>query len=459
MALDLPSGWQRRWPHSFHENLAVLAEASHAAPGRADLSETFAGALAEALSADLVLILECYPEDGSFVLRAGRGFPEEIYGRARVPGGLLSQAGRAMLDPQGQPVVLEDFSKPHDWADEQLIVAHGARSGIAVKVRKGLQDYGALCVFSTKPREYDPEEVDFLRRAAAFLGGGLERLQRHEAAVAWRSRAELLRAGAALVRIVATRDELLTVAALSAVSGGAGGARPIADWCFADALEANGTRPKIGRIAVDHAAGVPPHIKQALSAPLSPTAPHGTPRAYATRQPELLDHINGGFSSAIARDPDHRQAIEEAQPLSYVCAPVIGREHFYGALGFLRVASGITETYNEADLATCSEFATLVGSAIDAGLPKLDIEEARDAVRAHSSPAETVLSDPSGKERDVLELIAKGMNKKEISSTLRMAYSTVRTHRQHLCQKLGLLPNSSDITIIAEAHRCGWLTP
>ncbi|MGF1473896.1 MAG: GAF domain-containing protein [Rubrobacteraceae bacterium] len=398
------------------------------------------------------------------MLRAGRGFPQEIYGQARVPGGLLSQAGRAVLDPYGRPVVIDDFSKPHDWADEDLSVAHGARSGIAVKIQTDALDYGALCVFSAHPREYLPEEVDFMHQAATLLGGGLDRLQKHEAAVAWRSRAELLRSGTALLKVPATRDELLSAAVLAAVGGGAGGARPIADWCFADVLVSNGARPKFGRVAVDHAEGAEPHVQASFSAPLSPTASHGTPRAYATRQPELVGHTEDRFIRAIARDPDHRQAIEDAKPVSYVCAPVVGKETFYGALGFLRVADGTGEPYNKEDLDACTEFAALIGSAIDSGLPWPDIEEARQAVRAHTngqavltSPVEAALDNPTASEREVLELLADGMGPRAICQDLSIAESTYKTHRRHIREKLGLESYCQTIKIVTEARRRGWL--
>lgn len=441
----------------FDDRTSGLAEASHHAVSRAALFGAFAAGVANALSAELVQLLEYLPGEGRFVLRAGRGFPEDARDRTRVPAGLLSQAGRALLDPMGRPVELQDFSRPHEWADDELVSAHGARSGVVVKVKAGARDFGALGVFCRTPRPFSPEEVRFLLRAAALLGAGVERLDQEKAAIAWRSRAELLRTGAALLKVPAERDELLSAAVLAAVSGGVGGSRPIADWCFADALEANGARPKIARVAVDHAEGASSHIEQAFSVPLAPSASHGAPKAYATRQPELVGHTDAAFRSKIARDPAHHRALEEARPYSYMCVPVIGRERYYGSMSFLRVEDGTPIAYDEADVATCAEFASLVGAAIDAGQPRPDMEEARDAMRTHSGPAEIALSEPSDRERSVLELIAKGLNKNQISSTLCIAYSTVRTHRQHLCQKLGLPSNSSDITIITQAQRCGWL--
>ena len=447
----------------FGDQLGVLAEASHLAPCPTALFATFVRGVAEALSGDLVQLLQCVPHEVSFVLRSGWGFEEGLNDHVQVPGGLLSQAGRALLDPQGQPVVLEDFSRPHDWADDELVVSHGAKSGMVVKVADGTKDFGALGVFHRAPRTYTTREVLFLRRAAALLAGGFERIQRVDAAIAWHARTELLRAGAALTRVPAGRDELLCAAALAAVGGGAGGSQPIADWCFADALVPNGSRPQFERVAVDQAGGASEHLKEAFSVPLPPTAPHGAPRAYATRQAELVDPTDEAFSSRIARDPSHKRAIEEVRPHSYVCAPVVGRDRFYGALGFLRVESGTSAAYDSSDREAFAEFATLVGVAIDAGLPRPDLQEAREAVRAHAfeasgkTPASVAFEKPTDKQQEVIERLADGLNMEEIAREMHLGYSTIKTHRKHVQQKLGIKGRCQDMKIVAEARRRGWL--
>lgn len=434
-----------------------LAEVSHHARSRTELFGTFVAEVAGRLLADLVQILEYVPREAAFVLRAGHGFSENLYGRARVPAGLLSQAGRALLDPAARPVSLCDFSAPHDWADDELVAGHGARSGLTVKVGNTAADFGVLGVFYRSPRGFTEEDLHFLAYAATMLGAGLERLGQEQDAIAWRSRAELLRTGTGLLRVPAERDELLSAAVLAVVTGGAGGSRPIADWCVADVLEANGAMPKLRCVAVDHAEGAAELLKEAFSVPLAPTAAHGAPRAYATRQAELVERIGPSFISGVARDPEHRRAVEEARPYSYVCAPVMGRDRFHGALGFLRVEAGTAVPYDDGDLAACAEFAALVGTAIDAGLPRPDIEEARNAVRTHATPLEHVPTDPTHREREVLELIAAGSRLTDIEASLHIDYQTVRTHKRHLCQKLGISTKSPNVRLIDEARRRGWL--
>ena len=467
-AFDLPADDSTPPPFLFEEQLRRMAEASHHAPDHSALYDAVAGVVAVALSADLVQVLEYIPAEETFVLRSGRGFPEALHDQAQVKGGLLSQAGRAMLDPLAQPVSLKDFREPHDWADDALAVEHGARGGIAVKVEGSSQDFGALCAFYRSPRTFASEEVAFMDCAARLFAAGIDRLEREEAATAWRSRAELLRAGAALTRVPAGRDELLQAAVLAAVGGGAGGSLPISDWCFADVLEPNGVRPKFKRVAFDHAAGAPAYIEEAFSVPVAATAPHGAPRVLATRRPELVDRIDEAFPSRIARDPVHQRALEAAQPYSYVCVPVAGRERshgterLYGALGFLRVETGTPVPYTKADRDACAEFAALLGVAIDSNLPSPDIDEAREAVRAHtgdssSTPADAALESPTDTEQKVLERLAAGMTVEEVAEDLHLGKSTIKTHRRHIREKLGLKPKSTILKIVTESRRRGWL--
>jgi len=158
----------------------------------------------------------------------------------------------------------------------------------------------------------------------------------------------------------------------------------------------------------------------------------------------------------MARDPEHRRALEVLGPYSYICVPVVGRERFHGALGFLRVEAGTPVPYNGADLAACAEFATLVGAAIDVGMPRPDIEEARNAVRERAHPFDDVPTAPTEREREVLELIADGSRLTDIQSRLHIDYQTVRTHKRHLCQKLGISTRSPTVKLVAEARRRGW---
>lgn len=168
----------------FADQVGELAEALHHATSRPELFDAFASGVADALGADFVQLLEYYPEERCFVLQAGRGFSKRPYAEMRVPAGLRSQAGRAMLDPAGSPVTLGDFSNPHEWADGDLSRECGARSGIVVKIATSTRDFGTLGVFFRSTRRFSLQEECFLMCAAGLLGSGAERLECEKAATA-----------------------------------------------------------------------------------------------------------------------------------------------------------------------------------------------------------------------------------------------------------------------------------
>jgi GAF domain-containing protein len=429
---------------SMDDCLGELISASCRIRSRTELFREFAAGVACGLSADLTQALE-YDADGSdLVLRAGHGFREDLHEQVRVPSGLLSQAGRALLDPMGRPVELEDFSKAHDWADDALLLEHGAKSGIVVKITSGARDFGTLGAFYLLPRSFASEEIRFLVRATSLLGSELERLALEREVVAWRSRYELLRAGYALLPIPTGRDDLFSAAASVVVNGGC----PMADWCFADAVEGEGVLPKLSRVAVERTGGAAEHLEEAFSAPLSPNVPHGAPRAYATRQTELVRRVDSAFIFEVARNAKHRRAIEEAKPYSYICAPVIGAGRFHGAITLLRTEAGNPTPFDDEDREAVSEFAALVGHAIEIGMP-----EAREAKVMPSFVGHNL--ELTAREHDVLEGIASGARLNQIGRSLSISESTVRTHKRHLCQKLDLAPSDADTEIVAEAERRG----
>ena len=432
---------------SLKKQLSDLAVASHEATSTPILYEACASALTQALGADFAEVLEYLDGEGAFVLRSARGFAEEVTDLERVPSGLLSQAGRAFLDPLGHTVEFEDVSRPREWmVASDPLVRRGARSGIAIRVEEDGRPFGVIGAFYAAPRTFSSEEREFLSQAARLLGAGLRRLCSEREAASWRSRSELLRSGAVLLRVPAERDSVLFAAA----AAGVGGEWPMADWCAADALEADGRLPMLIGVGVARAWGGTQRVEHKISVPLAPAAQHGLARVYATRQPELFRRCDESFVRPVVREPEHRREIEAARPCSYMCVPVVGSHRFYGAIGFIRTEHGNPTPFDEEDVAVCSEFAGLVATAIERGEPGPDISEAEEAVRSRAGVA-----DFTDRELEVLLGIAAGERLTQIGRKLSISIHTVRNHKRSLCAKLGLAPSVPDARIIAEARRRG----
>lgn len=62
----------------------------------------------------------------------------------------------------------------------------------------------------------------------------------------------------------------------------------------------------------------------------------------------------------------------------------------------------------------------------------------RDYLKLAASKPETVFSALSSREREVLQLLSRGLNTKEIASELNISIKTVETHRKQIMDKLGI---------------------
>jgi DNA-binding CsgD family transcriptional regulator len=313
-------------------------------------------------------------------------------------------------------------------------------------VDEGGRPFGVIGAFYAAVRTFSSEEQEFLSQAAGLLGAGLRRLRSEREAASWRSRSDLLRSGAALLRVPAKRDSVL----LAAAAAGVGGERPMADWCVADALETDGRLPVLIGIGFARARGSTQRLEHKISVPLAPAAQHGSARVYATRQPELVRECDESIIRTVFSESEHRGEIDAARPCSYVCVPVVGSHRFYGAMGFIRTEHGNPTPFDEEDVTVCSEFAGLVATAIERGEPGPDISEAEEAVRSHAGVAGF-----TNREIEVLLGIAAGERLAQIGRKLSISIHTVRNHKRSLCAKLGLAPSMPDARIIAEARRRG----
>lgn len=143
--------------------LARRAATGHDLQGQLDAA---IDAIAPILGADLTCVAEHGRDDGGFRLRAVVGCEPEAFS---APVSLLQQA----ID-QGDVVVWDEL------CGTAAIVAPGlsVSGGMAVSVPGPEEPFGALVVLTRQRRTFDPDEVDFVRAAAAVLATAVERARR-----------------------------------------------------------------------------------------------------------------------------------------------------------------------------------------------------------------------------------------------------------------------------------------
>jgi HD-GYP domain-containing protein (c-di-GMP phosphodiesterase class II) len=103
-----------------------------------------------------------------------------------------------------------------------------------------------------------------------------------------------------------------------------------------------------------------------------------------------------------------------------------------------------------------SEQAALLEDEVAAGrLPGDTVDAVLRAAAGDRTPAPTT-SDLTAREREVLELVARGMTNQAIGRRLGISAKTVNTHLEHVYAKLGV---STRVAAVVHATRRGWLAP
>ncbi len=156
--------------------------------------------LARVLDAELTSIAELSEDAASLRIVAGTGWRPGIVGDLVLGTGAESMAGLTLSS--GQPVVAEDFSTEERFRVAESLRAHGASSGISVRIGGAADPYGTLAVFTRRPVGFTREDVDFVQAIANVLAAAIGRL---------RIERELRASSDQLAAIVGSIDEGITV--------------------------------------------------------------------------------------------------------------------------------------------------------------------------------------------------------------------------------------------------------
>jgi two-component sensor histidine kinase len=134
--------------------------------------------VARALNVKMVKILELLPEQNEMLVRAGVNWRPGVVGHATLGADSKSPGGYALS--HGEPVISRDVATETRFEIPALLVEHGVKSMINVIIAGDHEPFGVLEVDASEHRDFDADDIAFLRNYANLLAAAIERFQSHE---------------------------------------------------------------------------------------------------------------------------------------------------------------------------------------------------------------------------------------------------------------------------------------
>jgi len=155
------------------EEVARFGQLALASATIEELLEVAAQTLERVLDVDIAAVLKLIPDEEELLVAAAAGLPEEMVGKARIPGGLESQSGYTLAT--GTPVIVSDWSTEDRFGQSEMLGSRGMVSGVTVMIRAKGQPYGVLGAQSSVRREFTGQDVSFLEATANIIANAVER--------------------------------------------------------------------------------------------------------------------------------------------------------------------------------------------------------------------------------------------------------------------------------------------
>ena len=144
-----------------------------------DLMDEAPAFIARMLRVECCKVLELLPDGQGLLLQAGVGWKEGYVGRARVGVEQDSQAGYTLLSKR--PVVTRNLRKERRFKAPPLLVEHNVLSGVSVIIFGRERPFGILGAHSTRERDFNKGEINFVQAVAHILATAIERKRAEEA--------------------------------------------------------------------------------------------------------------------------------------------------------------------------------------------------------------------------------------------------------------------------------------
>jgi two-component sensor histidine kinase len=134
--------------------------------------------VSDALDVSLVKVLEHRPERSDFLLRSGVNWQPGVVGHVTFEDHTHSPGGYALQ--MDEPVISRNVAAEDRFEIPEVLVRHGVKSMVNVIIAGESRPYGVLEVDAQEHRDFDDDDISFLRTYANLLAGAIDRARRDE---------------------------------------------------------------------------------------------------------------------------------------------------------------------------------------------------------------------------------------------------------------------------------------
>lgn len=136
--------------------------------------------VSEALGTTRAKVMEIEAEDKVLFVRAGVGWAPEVVGQLRLP--MSESSSETFAIGKGVPVISPDIRTETRFEYADFLKEGGvvALANVPI-ILPGGRAYGLLQVDATEPRDFGPDDTEFLRTYATLLSGAIDRLLKTQA--------------------------------------------------------------------------------------------------------------------------------------------------------------------------------------------------------------------------------------------------------------------------------------
>lgn len=164
--------------HARAQQQEAVAQLSQLALRDRNLKTLFDNAaqlISETLGVEYCKILQRLPDGKEALLRAGRGWLQDLARDATVSCSPQTQAGYTLTSKIA--VIVEDWTVETRFKPSPLLVTHNIASSISVIILSGDHPFGVLSAHAQQKQAFNQDDINFLQTVANVLGIAIERQQ------------------------------------------------------------------------------------------------------------------------------------------------------------------------------------------------------------------------------------------------------------------------------------------